>query len=203
MTSTPSILLLKRSGQASDRPNTSVVQNGELALSVGAADPGLYFEDSAGALRKIGPSAYGTAAPNATPVGAAGNSVGETWTDSSTGNYFFKVWTGASWQTIGSAYASVAGTATTATTATTAVSASTAVLASGAILASGSLQSQTAVLSSGAVLASGAVQCATVVLSGLPAVSTSLSGTLVYQIQTSGSFSAGMYVRATNTWLLV
>ncbi len=133
MTSTPVILLLKRSGQASDRPNTSVVQNGELALSVGAADPGLYFEDSAGAIRKIGPSAYGTTAPNASPVGATGNSVGETWTDSSTANYFFKVWTGSTWQTIGAAFATTASTASSATTATTALQANTAVLASGAV----------------------------------------------------------------------
>jgi hypothetical protein len=179
MTSTPVVLLLKRSGQASDRPNTSVIQNGELAIAVGAADPGLYFEDSAGVVRKIGPSAYGTTAPNSTPVGLAGNSVGETWADSSTSNYFFKVWTGSSWQTIGAAYATAAGSASSATTA-------------GFATAAGS-----------AVIASGVVQAATVVVSGLPAVSTSLSGSLVYQVQTSGAFSAGLYVRASNTWLLV
>ena len=42
MTSTPVILLLKRSGQASDRPSGTVIQNGELAICVGAADPGLF-----------------------------------------------------------------------------------------------------------------------------------------------------------------
>ena len=178
MTSTPVVLLLKRSGQASDRPNTSVVQNGELGIAVGAADPGLYFEDSAGAIRKIGPSAYGTTAPNSSPVGATGNSVGETWADSSTSNYFFKVWTGASWQTIGAAYATAAGTATSATTAATSV------------------------LASGSLIASGVVQAATVVVSGLPNPATSISGSLVYQVQSSGAFNAGLYIRAANTWLL-
>jgi hypothetical protein len=179
MTSTPVVLLLKRSGQASDRPNTSVVQNGELAISVGAADPGLYFEDSAGVVRKIGPSAYGATAPNATPVGLAGNSVGETWADSSTSNYFFKVWTGSAWQTIGAAYATAAGSATTANTAITATTATT------------------------AILASGVVQASAVVLSGLPDIAASVSGALVYQVQASGAFAAGLYIRATNTWLLV
>ncbi len=215
MTSTPVILLLKRSGQASDRPNTSVVQNGELAISVGASDPGLYFEDSTGTIRKIGPSAYGTTAPNSTPVGAPGNSVGETWTDSSTSNYFFKVWTGAAWQTIGSAFATAAGTAVTANTSATSILASgtvlasgaifssTSTLSSGAILASGAVFASTSTLASGAVLASGAIQSATVVLSGLPETSISLSGTLVYQVQDSGTFNSGLYVRATDTWLLV
>jgi hypothetical protein len=185
MTSTPVILLLKRSGQSSDRPQNTVVQNGELAIGVGAADPGLYFEDSAGAIRKLGPSAYGTTAPNSTPVGLAGNSVGELWTDSSTASYYLKVWTGGSWQKVGAGFADSSTTATTATTATFATQASTATLASGAILASG------------------AVQCSSVVLSGLPSPTNNPSGTLVYQIQSSGIYAAGLYVRATNTWLLV
>jgi hypothetical protein len=239
VTSTPVILLLKRSGQSSDRPQTSVVQNGELAIAVGAADPGLYFEDSAGSIRKIGPSQYGTTAPNSTPVGLAGNSVGELWTDSSTGSYYLKVWTGGAWQKVGAGFADSATTATTATTATFATQASTATLSSGTILASGAVFSNTATLSSGTILASGAVfsntatlssgtilasgavfsntatlssgtilasgaiQSSTVVLSGLPSPISNPSGTLIYQIQSSGVFGAGLYVRATDTWLLV
>lgn len=239
MTSTPVILLLKRSGQSSDRPQTSVVQNGELAIAVGAADPGLYFEDSAGSIRKIGPSHYGATAPNSTPVGLAGNSVGELWADSSTASYYLKVWTGGAWQKVGAGFADSATTATTATTATFATQASTATLASGtilasgavfantsalssgtilasgavfartaalasgAILASGAVFANTATLASGAVLASGAIQSSTVVLSGLPSPTTNPSGTLIYQIQSSGVFGAGLYVRATDTWLLV
>lgn len=121
MASTPVILLTKRSGNSSDRPNTTTVQAGETAMSFGATDPGLYFKDSAGAIRKFGPNHYGTTAPNATPVGSTGNSVGETWTDSSTADYYFKVWTGSAWVKVG---AGVADTATSATVANSAAVAS-------------------------------------------------------------------------------
>lgn len=56
MTSTPVTLLLKRSGNASDRPSGNILVNGELATNFGAADPGVYFENSAGGIVKIGPS---------------------------------------------------------------------------------------------------------------------------------------------------
>lgn len=121
MASTPVIILTKRSGNSSDRPNTATVQAGETAMSFGAADPGLYFKDSAGAIRKFGSNHYGTTAPNAAPVGSTGNSVGETWTDSSTANYYFKVWTGTAWQKVG---AGIADTATSATVANSAAVAS-------------------------------------------------------------------------------
>jgi hypothetical protein len=134
MASTPVILLLKRTGNSSDRPNTSTVQAGEAALSFGGADPGLYFKDSAGSIRKIGPTHYATTAPNSAPVGSAGNSVGELWTDSSTTNYYLRVWTGAAWQKVGAAFADLA---TTATSATTAGSAATATVANSAVVASG------------------------------------------------------------------
>ena len=185
MTSTPVVLLLKRSGQSSDRPSGIVVQNGELAIAVGATDPGLYFEDSAGAIRKIGPSHYGTTAPNATPVGLAGNSVGELWTDSATASYYLKVWTGSAWQKVG------AGFADTATAATTASSASTATTATFA---------STAALASGAILASGVVRASDIGLSGLPSPSNYGSGALFYQIQTSGVFPAGLYIQYSNNW---
>jgi hypothetical protein len=184
MTSTPVVLLLKRSGQSADRPSGSAVQGGELALSFGASDPGLYFEDSAGALRKIGPNHYATTAPNTGNVGIAGNSVGETWVDSSTASYYLKVWTGSTWQKIGAAFAD------TATSASSASTAQSAVMSSGTISASG------------AILSSGTIAAATVVLSGLPDPTTKPSGTLYYQVQTSGAFPLGLYVRATNTWLL-
>jgi len=128
MASTPVILLVKRSGNASDRPNTATVQAGEVAMSFGAADPGLYFKDSAGSIRKFGPSHYGATAPNSAPVGSTGNSVGELWTDSSTSSYYLRVWTGSTWQKVGAAFAD---SATTADTANTAGSAGSAVVASG------------------------------------------------------------------------
>lgn len=175
MTSTPVNFLLKRSGISSDRPSGIILLNGEPALCFGASDPGLYFEDSAGAVRKVGPAGYGTTAPNSTPAGLAGNSTGELWTDSSTSNYYLKVWTGSAWQKVG------AGFADTATSATSAASATVA---------------------SGAVLSSGVVAGCSIVSSGLPAVSTSPSGSLVYQIQISGSYPSGLYVRVLNGWAL-
>lgn len=134
MASTPVILLLKRSGNSSDRPNTATVQAGEAAMSFGAADPGLYFKDSAGSIRKFGSNHYGTTAPNSTPAGSTGNSTGETWVDSSTSQYYLRVWTGAAWQKVGAGFADTATTATTANSANTAL---TATVADSAVVASG------------------------------------------------------------------
>ena len=132
MASTPVILLQKRSGNSSDRPNTTTVQAGEAAMSFGAADPGLYFKDSAGSIRKFGSNHYGTTAPNSSPVGSTGNSVGETWVDSSTSNYYnIRVWTGAAWQKVGAGFADSATTADSANTAGSATVANSAVVASG------------------------------------------------------------------------
>lgn len=134
MASTPVILLSKRSGNASDRPNAATVQAGEIAMSFGAADPGLYFKDSAGSIRKFGSNHYGTTAPNSSPLGSPGNSVGELWSDSSTSNYYLRVWTGAAWQKVGAGFADAANTANSATTAG---SAGTAIVANSALVASG------------------------------------------------------------------
>lgn len=120
MASTPVIILSKRTGNSSDRPNTTTVQAGEVAMSFGAADPGLYFKDSAGAIRKFGSNHYGTTAPNSSPVGSAGNSVGEQWTDSSTSDYYLRVWTGSAWQKVGAGVSDAAATATVANSATVA-----------------------------------------------------------------------------------
>ena len=214
MTSTPVILLSKRSGLSSDRPSGTILQGGELALCFGATDPGLYFEDSAGAVRKIGPSSYATTAPNSTPAGLPGNSTGELWTDSSTTDCYLKVWTGSTWKKISAGFAdtAAAATATFAIQAGSALIASGSIIASGAltatissgtILASGAITVRSATLASGAILASGVIQGSTVVLSGLPLPTTQPSGSLYYQVQPSGIFAAGMYVRASNTWLLV
>lgn len=192
MTSTPVISLLKRSGNSSDRPSGTVVVNGELALSFGAADPGLYFEDSAGGIRKLGPPGYGTTAPNSTPVGLPGNSRGELWVDSNSSAYYLKVWTGSAWQKIYASFADTAGHANT---------------ANSCIIASGTISSfaDTATLASGAILASGVVTAvgktvAAVVTSGLPAPLTYPSGSLVYQIQSSGTAPSGLYIRVLNGW---
>lgn len=195
MTSTPVNLLLKRSGLASDRPSGIVVQNGELALSAGAADPGLYFEDSVGDIRKIGPSAYAATAPNSSPVGLAGNSVGETWTDSSTADRYFKVWTGSAWEKISAKYADTAGSATTAATATFATSAGSALVASGTIQASGCILASGAIQASGCILASGSIRASgCIVASG----AIQASGCILASgaIQASGCISASGAIQA-------
>ena len=131
MASTPVILLVKRTGNASDRPNTATVQAGEVALSFGGADPGLYFKDSAAAIRKVGPPHYGSTAPNSSPVGSAGNSVGELWVTSSS-PYYMQVWNGSSWQKVGAAFADSANIASV-------TIASGALVANSTPIASGSL----------------------------------------------------------------
>jgi hypothetical protein len=213
MTSTPVTILSKRSGNASDRPSGNILINGELSINFGAADPGVYFEDSAGNIVKIGPTPYGTTAPNAVPVGLAGNSIGELWTDATAGNPYLKVWTGSAWTKIYAGFSDTAAFATQANSCiiasgaitTLATTANTALLASGAILASGSITANTALLASGAILASGVVTSAgtpsvLVLLSGLPSPTSYSSGTLIYQVQSSGTTPSGLFVRALNGW---
>ena len=130
MTTTPVTLLSKRSGNASDRPLDTTVQAGELAINFAAAENGLYFKDSAGDIRKVTGTHYGSSAPNATPAGETGNSRGETWVDSSTSAYYLSVWNGSSWQKVGAAFADVAASATV-TIASGALVANSAVVASG------------------------------------------------------------------------
>lgn len=103
MTSTPVVLLLKRSGNAADRPFLSSIQAGELALSFGADDPGLYFLDTNQEVRKIGGAHYSVNPPNLSGVGNPQLSKGELWVDSSTTAYPMRVWTGIKWQTTGAA----------------------------------------------------------------------------------------------------
>ena len=210
MTSTPIQLLLLRSGKSSDRPSGITVGNGELALSFGANDPGLYFEDSAANIRKIGPSSYGTVAPNAVPVGLIGNSVGELWTDSNSSHYYLKVWTGSAWQKIEAGFADLSTFSTQSNsciTASGAITSNTSLLASGAVLASGAITSNTSLLASGAVLASGVVTAegkpsVAILISGLPTPTSYSSGTLIYQIQNSGAAPSGLYIRVLNGWAL-
>jgi len=199
MASTPVILLLKRTGNAADRPNTSTVQTGEAALSFGGAEPGMYFKDSAGAIRKIGPTFYGTAAPNSSPVGSTGNSVGELWVDSSSSAYYMKIWNGSSWQKVGAAFADNAASATV-TIASGAIVANSAIVASGAlgaVIASGALAASGAL---GAVASSGSLEAN--LASGINVVTalpTAYTGGIVYL----NAGTSGIYVSANGGWILV
>jgi len=193
MASTPVILLLKRTGNSADRPDTTTVQTGEAALSFGGAEPGMYFKDSAGAIRKVGPTFYGNNAPNSSPVGSTGNSVGELWVDSSSSAYYMKVWNGASWQKVGSAFADNAASATV-------TIASGAIVANSAIIASGSLGAVSSSGSLGAVSSSGSLEANLAsginVVGALPAAYT---GGVVYL----NAGVSGLYVSANGGWILI
>ena len=157
MTTTPVTLLSKRSGNASDRPLDTTVQAGELALNFAAAENGLYFKDSVGDIRKVTGTHYGNNAPNSSPAGETGNSVGEVWVDSSSSAYYLNVWTGSTWQKIGAAFADTASQASV-TIASGALVANSSVVASGAfgsISASGALGTPIASGALGTPIASG------------------------------------------------
>ena len=88
-----------RSSTASKRPDPAAMAEGQLALNTAAISTGLFFKDATGALVKSGPVHIGATAPNATPAsgGHAGNSVGESWLDTSGSNPILKIWNGTAW----------------------------------------------------------------------------------------------------------
>ena len=195
MTTTPVTLLSKRSGNASDRPLDTTVQAGELAINFAAAENGLYFKDSAGDIRKVTGTHYGSNAPNSSPAGETGNSEGETWVDSSTSAYYLSVWNGSSWQKVGAAFADVAASANV-TIASGAIVANSAVVASGAfgsIAASGSLGSIAASGSLGSIVASGLD--ITVISGAFPTVPA--SGVFGYRVDPP----SGLYVSFGGGWV--
>ena len=199
MTTTPVTLLSKRSGNTSDRPLDTTVQAGELAINFAAAENGLYFKDSVGNIRKVTGVHYGATAPNSSPAGETGNSVGEVWVDSGTNN-FLRVWDGSSFIKIGAAFADVAASATV-TIASGAIVANSAIVASGAFgatVASGSLGAVTA---SGSLVASGALVASgleVAVISGaFPSVPA--SGVFGYRVDPP----SGLYVSFGGGWVPV
>tara|TARA_Y100000592_G_scaffold47925_1_gene76040 strand:- start:11918 stop:12529 length:612 start_codon:yes stop_codon:yes gene_type:complete len=202
MTTTPVTLLSKRSGNTSDRPLDTTVQAGELAINFAAAENGLYFKDSVGDIRKVTGVHYGTNAPNSSPAGATGNSVGELWLEDGTNN-FLRIWDGSSFIKIGAAFADVAGTATV-SIASGAIVANSALVASGAfgaVSASGALGTP---IASGALLASGAL--GTPIASGLEVLTISgafptvpASGVFGYRVDPP----SGLYLSFGGGWVPV
>ena len=87
--------LLKRAADASKRPDPSSMTAGELDLNYDASTGGLYYKDTNGKAVKVGPVEVGATAPNSTPAGSTGNSLGELWFDTS--SYDLKVWNGTAW----------------------------------------------------------------------------------------------------------
>jgi hypothetical protein len=76
-------VLLKRSSTASKRPTAAQLDIGELSLNYDSSTAGVFFEDSAGNVRKVGPVEVSSSAPNSAPAGSSGNSLGELWYDTS------------------------------------------------------------------------------------------------------------------------
>jgi len=96
--------LLKRSSTASKRPTAAQLDIGELSLNYDANTSGVFFEDSAGNVRKIGPVEVSATAPNSSPAGSSGNSLGELWYDSGTST--LKIFNGSAFVAIsGNSYA--------------------------------------------------------------------------------------------------
>ena len=92
-----------RSSAPSMRPRVSDLESGQPMANLESSDPGLYFRLDNGTLMKVGPSHVGTSAPNSSPAsgGQTGNSVGETWVDTSnSGLPLLKVYTPSGWLTV-------------------------------------------------------------------------------------------------------
>ncbi len=87
-----------RSATLNDRPDPSLLLEGQLAINYPKDSPGLFFKENSGGLVKIGPVHVGPTAPNQGAVGAPGNSVGESWLDTSDpAALAFKIWDGVQW----------------------------------------------------------------------------------------------------------
>jgi len=93
-----------RSSTADKRPTTTALLDGELSINTNAGSAGVFFENAAGGIVKVGPTEVGATAPNVTPPsgGSAGNSPGEFWFDTANaapgnGEDAHKVYTVAPW----------------------------------------------------------------------------------------------------------
>lgn len=95
-------ILLKRSSATNTRPDPNLLQLGELAVNYNVDSPGLFFRNSANQLTKVGPVAVTGTAPNSTPGGFAGNSIGEMWLDTSQNPADLKIYTSTGWVAPGS-----------------------------------------------------------------------------------------------------
>ena len=91
---------VKRSATLNKRPDPSTLQFGELAVNYNASSTGVFYAADNGTLVKIGPAAVSSTAPNASPAGFAGNSIGEFWFNS--GTTALSVWNGTAWISVGS-----------------------------------------------------------------------------------------------------
>lgn len=113
-----------RSTTADKRPTTTALLDGELSINTNSGSAGVFFENAAGGIVKVGPTEVGGTAPNVTPPsgGSAGNSTGEFWFDTANaggnGEDALKIYSGAAWEyigqvTIGSTNVTLGGAAVT------------------------------------------------------------------------------------------
>ena len=71
--------------------------DGQMVQNQAPSTPGAFIKLADGGLSKIGPTHVGPAAPNSAPAGSAGNSLGESWLDTSVSPNVLRVWDGAQW----------------------------------------------------------------------------------------------------------
>ena len=109
-----------RSATANKRPTASGMVDGRLAINTASGTPGLYFVDNASGIVKVGPAHVGSSAPNVSPAGSAGNSLGELWVNNSTTIHGLNYYTGSAFVNLTpSGTTSVAGLVELATNAET------------------------------------------------------------------------------------
>lgn len=89
---------LLRSDIAQQRPDPGVLANGVPMVNIHESEPGLFFAARNGTLFKVGPAAVGPLAPNLSPQGSTGNTLGEMWVDTSGSNPELKFYDGTSWE---------------------------------------------------------------------------------------------------------
>lgn len=86
-----------RSDIAQQRPNPGVLANGTPMVNLNEQEPGLFFAARDGSLFKVGPTSIGDQAPNSSPAGEIGNSLGEMWLDTSGLSPQLKIFDGSNW----------------------------------------------------------------------------------------------------------
>ena len=93
----PTAIQLLRTTEPNLRPNPANLSDGMPMVTLNESDPGLFFKLQDDSLCKIGPCAISPLAPNSSPTGQSGNTVGEFWLDTSSAIDQLKVWNGTTW----------------------------------------------------------------------------------------------------------
>ena len=90
-----------RSLTKSLRPDPETLESGMPMVNTNESEPGLFFRLRDGSLSKFGPAHVGNTAPNSSPTGFPGNSIGEFWLDTSDTTYpQLKMWTADGWLSV-------------------------------------------------------------------------------------------------------